>query len=209
MPHGSVSQNGRTDITVGSGPSAVVLAGSLGGMHAMLDVLAGLPGQLPAAIVISLHRAARRGRDHLPDVLALRSKLPVSTLTTVDTLEPGRVHVLPPGTALASVDGGVLAPRLPAEGWRTADPTMTAAAGRYGAACIGVVVSGRLDDGADGSRSIKRAGGRVIVQDPADAVAHGMPTAALATGSVDLVVPLRRVAPALVSLVMPQAAPIS
>ena len=180
----------------------MVLAGSIGGMQAMSEVLSALPRDFPSAVLINLHRAARPGRDHLPEVLAYRSALPVRTLGMTDTLEPGHALVLPPGTALTRVDGRFLAPKVPEEGWRTADPTMTTAAERYGSACIGVVLSGRLNDGADGARSIKRAGGRVIVQDPADAVAHGMPAAALATGSVDLVVPLRRIAQALVALTM-------
>ena len=180
----------------------MVLAGSLGGLKAMSDVLEALPSEFPAAIVVNLHRAARSGRDHLPDVLSFRSKLPVRSLGMTDALEPGLVHVLPPGTALANVDDGYVAAQTLQEGRRTADDTMTAAADRYGSGCIGVVLSGRLNDGAEGARSIKRAGGRVIVQDPADAAAHGMPSAALATGSVDLVVPLRRVAQALIALLM-------
>jgi len=198
----SVSQSGHSDATPRTATSIVVLAGSLGGVQAMSDVLGALPPEFPAAIVVNLHRAARLGQDHLPDVLGFRSALPVRTLDMTNTLEPGRVHVLPPGTALAHVADDVLAPRAVEEGWRTADPTMTVAAARYGAACIGVVLSGRLNDGADGARSIKRAGGRVIVQDPADSVAHSMPAAVMATGSVDLVVPLRRVAQALVALTM-------
>jgi len=198
----SVPQNGHADSTPRPATSVVVLAGSMGGVQAMSDVLGGLPRAFPAAIVVTLHRAARPGLDHLPDVLSFRSPLPVQTLGMADALEAGRVHVLPPGTALVHVDGGFLAPEALHEGWRTADPTMTTVAARYGPGCIGVVLSGRLNDGADGARSIKRAGGRVIVQDPADSVAHGMPAAVMATGSVDLVVPLRRVAQALVALTM-------
>lgn len=198
----SVLPNDRPHPKPGPGTSVVVLTASLGGVQAVSDVLGGLPAEFPSAIVVNLHRAARPGRDHLPDVLAFRSTLPVRSLGMTNALEPGHVHVLPPGTALANIDDGFMAAQTLQEGWRTADPTMTSVAHRYGSGCIGVVLSGRLNDGAEGARSIKRAGGRVIVQDPADAVAHGMPAAALATGSVDLVVPLRRVAQALIALIM-------
>ena len=193
----------RTATPVDSLPrtSAVVLSGSLGGMQAMLDVLDGLPPHFPAAVLVNLHRAARTGPDRLPQVLAYRSTMPIRTLGMTEALEPGCVHVLPPGNALCTLDNGFLAPRPP-EGWRTADPTMATLAQRYGSGAIAVVLSGSLNDGAVGARAVKRAGGRVIVQDPADAMAHGMPAAVLATGSVDLVVPLRRVAQALVALTM-------
>jgi two-component system, chemotaxis family, protein-glutamate methylesterase/glutaminase len=181
--------------------SAVVLAGSVGGLNAMLDVLRTLPAQFPTAIVVVLHRSARGGRDHLPDVLSRRAPLPVKTLASTADLEAGCVHVLPPGTVLARRPGPMLdAARV--EGWRTADATMATLAEHYRSRSMAVVLSGRLDDGARGVRAIKRAGGRVIVQDPADATAPSMPAAAMATGCVDLVVPLRRVGQALVALTM-------
>ena len=51
-------------------------------------------------------------------------------------------------------------------------------------------------------RVLKRHGGRTIAQDPATAHAPSMPLAALATGCVDLVMPLAHIAPALIALTM-------
>jgi two-component system chemotaxis response regulator CheB len=90
----------------------------------------------------------------------------------------------------------------PAPGSTVIDDSMDTLARRYRDRCIGVVMTGKLQDGAQGARAIKRNGGRVIVQDPDDAQVPSMPTAVLATGSVDLVVPLRRVAPTLIALAM-------
>jgi two-component system, chemotaxis family, protein-glutamate methylesterase/glutaminase len=179
----------------------VVLAGSAGGVRAVRDVLQALPPQFPAPIVVALHRPARPSHDGLPDVLRRRTSLRVQNLGPSATLDPGCVHLLPPRTVLASGGDGSL--RLEAvDHWRTADPTMCTLARHYGPDCLAVVLSGRLDDGAAGARAVKRARGRVVVQDPADAEAPGMPAAALATGCVDLVVPLRRVAQTIVALTM-------
>jgi CheB methylesterase len=57
-----------------------------------------------------------------------------------------------------------------------------------------------LDDTAAGVRDLKRHGGRTIVEDPATALAAGMPSAALATGCVDMVMPLARIPHALIAL---------
>jgi two-component system chemotaxis response regulator CheB len=57
------------------------------------------------------------------------------------------------------------------------------------------------DDGADGIRSVKRAGGYVIAQDESTSVVWGMPRAAAATGLVDDVLPLSRIAETLQRLV--------
>jgi two-component system, chemotaxis family, protein-glutamate methylesterase/glutaminase len=67
---------------------------------------------------------------------------------------------------------------------------------------LAVILTGRLSDGAAGVRAVRRAGGRVLVQDPDDAQAPGMPSAALATGCVEHALPLSLVAPALVAYTM-------
>jgi len=198
--HSGVEIDGALRGGQAPGSPVVVLAGSMGGLNAMLEVVRALPPQFPAALVVTLHRPRRDGRDHLGDVLGRRSQLPVQDATTTSALAPGCVHVLPPGSALSR--RGALLEVETSDRWRTADPTMIAVADHYGSRSIGVVLSGRLDDGARGARAIKQVGGRVIVQDPADATAAGMPAAVLATGCVDLVVPLRRVAHTLIALTM-------
>jgi len=121
-----------------------------------------------AAIVVGLHRAADSGsRDTLPDLLGRHASMPVQPAGNPVTLTPGQILVMPPQTELRARPDSTLA-MTPSGSWRVADPRMSALAARYGARCIGVVLSGRLDDGALGARAIKRARGRVIVQDPAE-----------------------------------------
>jgi two-component system chemotaxis response regulator CheB len=63
-----------------------------------------------------------------------------------------------------------------------------------------VILTGRLADGANGCRAVKRNGGRVLVQDPATAEASSMPAHAIATGCVDFVLPPDRLASAVLAL---------
>ena len=58
---------------------------------------------------------------------------------------------------------------------------------------VAIILTGMQTDGAQGVRDVKRRGGRVLVQDPATARASGMPSAALATGCVDFVLPAARI----------------
>ncbi|MBO0845363.1 MAG: chemotaxis protein CheB [Nocardioides sp.] len=185
----------------------VVLAGSLGGLEATSQVLAGLPADFPAAILVALHRAmptATSTPDDLSRMIARNTSLRVGPTSDMggrmEALEPGVVTVLPPHTRLAAE--GAAWTLAPVAGMRTLDPTLQALAERHRQRCLGVILSGRLDDGAQGAREIKRAGGRVIVQDPTEAKAPSMPLSVLATGSLDFVLPLSRIAAALVALTM-------
>jgi len=186
-----------------TGFEVVVLAGSAGGLQAVLTIVERLPAKFPAAIVVTLHQTARAKPDTLSRLIRHRASLPTSMAGDTIALTPGHITVIPPQSALAAEPGDPGKVTLaPAEGWRVADTTMATLAARYGPRCIGVVLSGRLDDAALGARAIKRAGGRVIVQEPTDAQSAEMPAAVLATGNVDLVVPARRVAQSLVALAM-------
>lgn len=184
---------------VAAGIDVVVLAGSAGGMKAVMSILPDLPSQLPAAVVVVLHRPVAAD-DHLPALLQRGSALPVAPLCDGGALRPGTVSVLPGRVGLTHGIGGLQVESLPTA--RTIDPTLQAVAAAFGRRSLAVVLSGRLDDGAAGARAIKRAGGRVVVQDPADAAESGMPTATLATGSVDFVLPVRQVSACIVALTM-------
>lgn len=118
---------------------------------------------------------------------------------------PGRpeasvLHVLPPrGGRVFDAAGNLCDAVGPG---RPADEVMVSAARAFGPRVCAVVLTGRGNDGAIGVRAVKGAGGMTLAQAASDARAPEMPTAAAATGCVDLVLPLRVIAPALVSLAM-------
>ncbi|MGY1604446.1 chemotaxis protein CheB [Geodermatophilus sp. SYSU D00815] len=176
----------------------VVLAASTGGVAALRTVLGGLPAAFPVPLVVVQHRAQDAG-DLLTGILARTTPLPVRSATPGPLL-PG-VTVLPPGTSAEPTSSGGLVLH-PSPTIEAADRLLTAAARAYGGRVLAVVLTGRLSDGAAGVRAVKRAGGRVLAQDPADAQAPGMPSAALATGCVEHVLPLRLIGPALVAYAM-------
>jgi two-component system chemotaxis response regulator CheB len=176
----------------------VVLAASAGGVRALRTVVSGLPSDFPAPVLVVQHRGSGTP-ELLADLLRARGNLPVHTATP-GALQPG-VTVLPAGTTAELRPDGRLSLR-PCPTARTADELLTSAAAAFGPGVLAVVLTGRLSDGSAGVRAVRRAGGRVLVQDPDDAEAPGMPSAALATGCVEHALPLPLVAPALVAYAM-------
>lgn len=186
---------------VGRGPfDVLVIAASLGGPAALGRVLAGLPTDFPAAVLVVQHRTPDGG-DRFTAAVRGRAALPVRTARDGQPLVTAGISVLPARhTGTVGADGAL---RLePAAGHRLADPLISSVARHCGPRALCLVLTGRLDDAAAGVRALKRHGGRSIVQDPATSQAPQMPSAALATGCADLVMPLAHVAPALVALTM-------
>ena len=184
---------------VGGSPfDVVVVAASRGGARAVPRLLHSLPEGFPVPVIVVQHRLP--DPDLLPGILRRRTPLPVRRAGDGQQLDPG-VHVLPTQRAFA-VDqerrlrdrGELLAGQ--------ADQVMGALADGSGLTVCAIVLTGGGRDGAAGVRTVKRAGGWVLVQDPADATAAEMPTVALATGCADLVLPLPVLGPALVALAM-------
>jgi two-component system chemotaxis response regulator CheB len=78
----------------------------------------------------------------------------------------------------------------------------------YDGAVLGVVLTGMGSDGRTGAGQIREAGGTVIAQDQATSVVWGMPGAVTQAGFADEVVPLGRVAEAVLRL-LPNPRPVA
>ena len=178
--------------------AVVVLAASAGGVRALRTVVSGLPSDFPVPVLVVQHRSPS-APEMLTDLLRARGSLPVRTAASGPL--QGGVTVLPAGTSGdLHLDGHVSLRPCPTG--TTADHLLTSGARAFGPRVLAAVLTGRLSDGAEGVRAVRRAGGRVLVQDPDDAEAPGMPTAALATGCVEHALPLALIAPALVAYAM-------
>jgi two-component system, chemotaxis family, protein-glutamate methylesterase/glutaminase len=176
----------------------VVVGASAGGVEALRLMVAGLPPDLPAAVLIVLH-VPRSSPSALPSILARATALAVQPAVDGEPLRHGRIYVAPADRHLLIIDNQTRLSRGPSEnGHRPAiDPLFRSAARAFGPRVVGVVLSGSRDDGAAGLAVIADRGGTTIVQDPADAVFSSMPRAAIELTSPDHVVPATRIGPLL------------
>jgi len=191
-PHRSVA---ATDV--------VALAASAGGLQALSSVLAPLPLEFAAAIVVVQHLAPDH-RSLLSEILSRRTALPVKEAEEGDRLLAGMIAVAPPNKHLLVNPDGTLSLSSAALVHfvrPSADLLFESLAASYRDRAIGVVLTGSGADGGMGVRAIRKMGGTVIAQDRATSAFFSMPDTAIKTGCVDLILPLDEIAAALVRLV--------
>ena len=177
----------------------VVIAGSLGGPEAVRELVGGLPAWFPSALLVVQHRTAA-AQQVTVDLLQRSSTLDVRLAIEGDRPCAGVVHVTPADRDLVIGPSGRFAGSTVPGPRRPADALFKSVAARFGPCVVGVILSGTNADAAQGAVAIKRAGGSVVAQNRATARCFEMPAAAIATGCVDLVLPIDRLAHLLVSL---------
>jgi two-component system chemotaxis response regulator CheB len=161
--------------------AVLAIGGSAGGVEALVELVSTLPADLPVPVVVTVH-IGQNARSNLPSILSRSGSLPATHPRHGEPLRPGSIYVAPPDLHLLVRSGTVRLSRGPrVNRHRPAVDVMFASTARWGGRCaVAVVLSGLLDDGAVGAALVARGGGRVIVQDPADALFDSMPRAGLA-----------------------------
>lgn len=158
----------------------VVVGVSAGGLQALCTLVGALTPDWGAALVIVQHRS--KDSFALCEVLQDCTSLPITEVMDKEPIHPGQIYLAPPdyhvlieeGFFSLSVDEPVRYSRP------SIDVTFETAADAYGAAVVGVVLTGANQDGSRGLRTIVDRGGMAIVQDPDTAEVRVMPKAALA-----------------------------
>jgi two-component system, chemotaxis family, protein-glutamate methylesterase/glutaminase len=181
----------------------VGLAASAGGLAAIIHILSALPEDMDAAVLVVMHLLPDH-RSSLPEVLARNTDLWVRAGGDADEIEPGHVYVATPDTHLVVDDRGLLcldAGPVVHHVRPAADRLFQSMAASYGPDALAVVLTGTGCDGAEGVEAVKREGGHVVVQDPESSEHRGMPTAAIATGCADEILPLARIPRAILDFV--------
>jgi len=183
----------------------VVVGSSTGGPTVLRHLLAGLPGDFPAPMVVVQHLTPGFEQG-MCDWLSTATELPVSVATLGQRLRPGQVVLAPHGRDLTVSASGVvnLAKCQPgAVVCPCADVTLEAAAHTYRSALVGVLLSGLGHDGVRGLAAVRAQGGIALVQDPTSCMAPSMPASALQAAVVDAVLTPTQLADALCRLCLP------
>ncbi len=179
----------------------VVVGASTGGTEALRQLLEAMPPDAPGIAVV----------QHMPEVFTAQfakrldqtCRIEVREARGDDRLVPGRALIAPGNRHMVVrrsgalyfvdvVDGPPVSLHRP-----SVDVLFRSAAQAAGSNAVGVILTGMGDDGASGLAEMKAEGARTIAQDEATSVVFGMPKEAIARGAVDEVLPLPRIAAAI------------
>lgn len=160
----------------------VVVGTSTGGPQALTRLLTALPADLPCAVAVALHIPAGY-TEALARRLNDQASVPVFEAWEGAVLAPGSVAIARGGSHLrVRAQGGRLTTHLSqdpldAPFCPSVNVLFESAAQALGPAVMGVVLTGMGDDGVQGSRAIKGAGGRILTEAASSCVVYGMPRA--------------------------------
>lgn len=213
-PKRGVQSTGQAEPEALTGDPAPVVVGigsSTGGPPAIQQLLAGLPADLPAAVVIAQHMPARFTR-------AFAARLDrVVDLRVVEAAEGqpicrGVVYIVP-GSCNIEVEAGprgsgtvhIVEPQPTRTGavslTPSADHMLKSLSAAYGRRLVAVIITGMGSDGTNGAIAARRLGAAVLVEDPRTAVMPGMPHSAMEAGVVDKALPLEKLHESIVEVV--------
>ncbi|MFK0276219.1 CheR family methyltransferase [Ensifer sp. NPDC090286] len=177
---------------------------SAGGVPALEDFLRPFPDDPGMAFVIVTHLNPER-ESHLHEVLARYTSMPVVVAEHGIAIEKNHVYVMP-SDAILTVKDGCLQSRQADLNHRERKPIdvfCASLAQDRGEYSVAVVLSGGDGDGTLGAKAVKEAGGLTLAQtsDGDGPRNPGMPQSAIASGVVDIAVPVEQMAHRLIEFV--------
>jgi hypothetical protein len=190
----SSAETHSTDRPLQSRLPVVGLGASAGGIRALKEFFANVPPQSGIAWVVILHLSP----DHdskLAEVLQTTAPMPVTQVTERVQVEPNHVYVISPNKSLEIKGNALTLSDITRVEQRRApvDVFFRALADAHGSNSVAVVLSGTGPNGSAGLKRIKEYGGLAIAQDPAEAEYADMPQNSIATGLVDVVLPVAQI----------------
>jgi two-component system chemotaxis response regulator CheB len=181
----------------------VVIGSSTGGTQAIEQVLMALPADAPGIAVV----------QHMPEKFTAMYAARLNSLCRMqvreaqngDRLERGLVLIAPGGRHMslresggqyfvAVADGPAVNRHKP-----SVDVLFQSVASCAGGDALAIIMTGMGDDGARGMKRMHDAGARTVAQDETTCVVFGMPKEAIKLGAVDEVLPLDRIAQAILA----------
>jgi two-component system chemotaxis response regulator CheB len=194
-----------TSASLAKRPEMILIGISTGGPNALATIMPAFPATLPVPIFIVQHMP-RLFTGYLAESLSKKARVPIAEATDGAIARAGHVYLAPGGQHLkiARCAAGIrmrVTDDPPENNCRpSVDVLFRSAANEFPGKSCGVIMTGMGNDGALGSRLLKRKGSTILAQDEASCVVYGMPKEVVATGVVDQQLPLDQIPAAILGL---------
>ena len=178
------------------------IGASTGGTEATREVLVNLPADFPA-VMITQHMPPGFTKSYAARLDSL-CRIRVKEASDGERVIPGHAYIAPGGLHLSVERSGAnyVARVRDGEPVNRHKPSVEvlfdSAARVVGPNALGVMLTGMGADGARAMKTMRDAGSWNVCQDEASCVVFGMPREAIAHGAAHEVMPLTRIAPALI-----------
>ncbi len=190
-----------------SGFPLVIIGASTGGPRAVSYLMQSLSGSCLTASYLIIQHMPSGFTSHFAKRIDKLSVMKITEACEGDVLAPGIAYVAPAGRHLLvekqEEDIAIKFDDGPKElGLKPAlNVTLRSVAKLKYSKILSVILTGMGNDGADGCKILKKAGGTIIVQDERSSVVFGMPKAAVKTGCVDEVLSLEEIPDRVIDLI--------
>jgi two-component system chemotaxis response regulator CheB len=182
---------------------AIAIGASTGGVEALGELLAQVPAGAPGILIVQHMPGNFTGRF----AARLDATLPFKVVEAQDgaAIVPGCVYVAPGGRHMAAGRdaSGTLVCRLtdgaPESGHIPSIDHLFRSMAALGGRGVGVILTGMGRDGAVGLKQMRDAGAFTIAQDAATSVVYGMPRVAAESNAAAAVLPLPKIAAAMLA----------
>jgi two-component system chemotaxis response regulator CheB len=160
-----------------------------------LHIFGKIPAQTSAALVVAQHMPDKFTRT-FAERLDKRGAVRTAEASDGDLVARGTGFVCPGRKCmqLSPQHGSELRlrvePPIPSDRYVPSADRLFKSVARLGSRCVGVILTGMGDDGVEGAKAIREAGGVVLAESQETAIVNGMPGAAVRAGVATEILPL-------------------
>jgi two-component system chemotaxis response regulator CheB len=167
----------------------LLLGGSAGSFKLLFQMVKVLPADLDKVVIIIIHRK-RNFFSEIEKLFAENSRMLLREIQDKDILKKNTIYIAPANYHTLIEAEGYFSLDVSEAVWYSKpsiDVTFESAAEIYKERCMGILLSGANQDGAEGLLKLKNNGAVTIAQHPDDAEMDEMPVAAINLGAANYI----------------------
>lgn len=167
----------------------LLIGGSAGSLEVLMAILPKLKAIRNFSIVIILHRKSAED-SALEDLISLKTIIPLGKIEDKEIMKAGFIYVAPSDYHLLFEKNKQFSLDVSEKvnySRPSIDVSFESAAIAFGKKCTAILLSGANADGTEGLKAIQNVGGKVIIQNPENAIMAFMPQNAFSTITPDYV----------------------